>query len=200
VEKKGFPDLIKACAILRDRNINFTCEIIGGGEMEAELESLIFRHNLGDRVTLLGPRSQAEVRERIASARVFALACQREKDGGSDNLPTVIMEAMAIGVPVVSTRVAGVPEMIDDTKTGFLVAEHDIPAVASALATLLTADGLSARFGAAAAAVARERFSAASSALELARLLVQNSKVDAPASLEAAHPEFRLGFWRKLTR
>ena len=200
VEKKGFPDLIKACAILRDRNINFTCEIIGGGEMEAELESLIFRHNLGDRVFLLGPRSQTEVRERIATARVFALACQRERDGGSDNLPTVIMEAMAIGVPVVSTRVAGGPEMIDDTKTGFLVAEHDIPAFASALATLLTADGLSARFGAAAAAVARERFSAGNSALELARLLVQNSKVDAPVSLAASHADFRLGFWQKLMR
>ncbi len=185
---------------MRDQNINFTCEIIGGGEMEAELTSLIFRHSLSDRVTLLGPRSQAEVRERIASARVFALACQREKDGGSDNLPTVIMEAMAIGVPVVSTRIAGVPEMINDSKNGFIVAEHDVPAFASALAALLTADGIASKMGAVAATTARERFDAGKSAMELAKLLVHHSKVDAPPALESAHAEFCLGFWKKLMR
>jgi glycosyltransferase involved in cell wall biosynthesis len=200
VEKKGFPDLIDACALLRAKGIAFECEIIGGGEMEQELAAKIASLNLGDCVKLLGPRSQTEVRERIATARVFALACQREKDGGSDNLPTVIMEAMAIGLPCVSTKIAGVPEMIDDGATGYITTEHDVPAFASALEKLLADAELAAKFSLLGAKRAREKFTARNSAAELAKLLVRHAPVDAPAALAEAQTGLRVGFWRRLMR
>ncbi len=200
VEKKGFPDLIEACALLRAKGVAFECEIIGGGEMEAELAAHIERLNLADCVKLLGPRSQTEVRERIAAARVFALACQKERDGGSDNLPTVIMEAMAIGVPVVSTRIAGVPEMVDEGETGFLTAEHDVPAFACAMEKLLADPALAAAFGDRAKLRAQSKFAANQTATALAELLVQRAPVNAPAPLIATHAQFHVGFWRRIWR
>ncbi len=200
VEKKGFPDLIDACALLRDRGISFECEIIGGGEMEAALAARIDLLKLGERVKLLGPRSQTEVRQHLASATVFALACQTEKDGGSDNLPTVIMEAMGIGLPVVSTRIAGVPEMVDEGETGLLSSERDVPAFAASLEKMLTAPDLCAKFGSLAAKRAREKFAGKTTAALLAQLLVQNAPVDAPPGLLKICPELRAGFWRRFWR
>ena len=200
VEKKGFPDLIDACALLRDKGIVFECEIIGGGEMEAVLAAQIDRLNLGDRVKLLGPKPQTEVRERLASATVFALACQTENDGGSDNLPTVIMEAMGIGLPVVSTSIAGVPEMVDEGETGFLTAERDVPAFAAGLEKLLRAPELCAKFGALAAKRAREKFAGKANAALLAQLLVQNAPVDAPSGLRDGWPQLRVGVWHRFWR
>lgn len=200
VEKKGFPDLIDACALLRDKGISFECEIIGGGEMEAALAAQIERLNLGERVKLLGPKSQLEVRKRLASATVFALACQVEKDGGSDNLPTVIMEAMGIGLPVISTNVAGVPEMVDEGETGFLTAERDVPAFAAALERILGARDLCEKFGTLAAIRAREKFASGTNAALLAQLLVQNAQVDAPSRLWETCPQLRVGVWRRFWR
>jgi colanic acid/amylovoran biosynthesis glycosyltransferase len=135
IEKKGYPDLIHACAQLED--LDFTCEIIGSGPMEEELKKLVAQLRLGNKVTITGPKSEQEIRSLLASSQIFALACCTEKDGGMDNLPTVIMEAMSAGLPVVSTRIAGVPEMIRDAETGFLVGEHDVTALANALRCLL---------------------------------------------------------------
>ena len=73
------------------------------------------------------------LRRHLAEAHLFVLACVPEAGGGSDNLPTVIMEAMACGVPVISTRLAGVPEMIDDGEDGHLVAPRDPAALAGAM-------------------------------------------------------------------
>ncbi len=199
VEKKGFPDLIQACALLHEKGVTFQCEIIGDGEMESILAEQITRLNLGECVKLLGPRTQAEVRERLATARVFALACTQEKDGGSDNLPTVIMEAMGIGVPVVSTRIAGVPEMVDEGETGLLTAPRDISAFACALEKLLTDPALAARLGALGATRARGKFASEKTAAELARILVQNAPVDAPSPV-AGHPDFQIGLWRRMWR
>ena len=199
VEKKGFPDLIQACALLRERGVAFECDIIGGGELEAVLAEQIARLNLGDCVKLVGPKSQSEVRERLAAARVFALACIAEKDGGSDNLPTVIMEAMGIGVPVVSTRIAGIPEMVDEGETGFLTASRDIAGFADALEKLLTDPELAGRLGSLGATRAREKFAARTTALELAKILVQHAPVDAPSAL-ADQPGFQIGFWQRIWR
>ena len=80
----------------------------------------------------------ADVRVQMSKADVFVLACVNEREGGADNLPTVLMEAMDIGLPVVSTRVAGVPEMVDEEKTGLLVAEHDPKALAEGIRILIT--------------------------------------------------------------
>ncbi|HYR58921.1 MAG TPA: glycosyltransferase family 4 protein, partial [Chthoniobacteraceae bacterium] len=133
VEKKGFGDLIEACRLLRGRGLQFECDIIGEGPLEAALSEQIAAAQLEDRVHLLGPRAQAEVRQRLADSQIFALACVPDREGGSDNLPTVIMEAMASALPVVSTRIAGVPEMITDGAEGYLVQPRDPPEFAAAM-------------------------------------------------------------------
>ena len=144
IEKKGFEDLITACAFLRDQGTTFQCMIVGGGPLEQALHSQIDELSLGEYVFLVGPMANSEVRVQMSKADVFALACVNEVEGGADNLPTVLMEAMDIGLPVVSTRVAGVPEMVDEGTTGFLVPERDPKALAEGIQTLIV-DRLKAR-------------------------------------------------------
>jgi glycosyltransferase involved in cell wall biosynthesis len=134
VEKKGFHVLIEACRLLRARGVEFRCEIIGEGPLEAGL-----RTQIGDKpdVVLKGPRPQPEIRQALSRASVFVLPCVEEKSGGMDILPTVITEAMAASLPVVSTRLAGIPEMVVEGKTGWLVPPGDPVAVADAVQKLL---------------------------------------------------------------
>jgi glycosyltransferase involved in cell wall biosynthesis len=135
VEKKGYPVLIEACRLLRARGVDFRCEIIGEGPLESALRRQI--GELSEIVRLAGPRTQPEIRRALAAASVFVLPCVKEQAGGMDVLPTVITEAMAASLPVVSTRLAGIPEMVVEGKTGFLVAPEDPVAVADAVQKLL---------------------------------------------------------------
>lgn len=137
VEKKGFVQLIQACALLAQRGLDFRCEIIGSGEQGAALAALIDGLELGERVKLVGPRPQDDVLAAYHRAGVFALPCIVGKDGNRDGLPTVLLEAMATGLPVVTTTVTGNPEIVDDGINGLLVPPEDVPALANALARLL---------------------------------------------------------------
>jgi len=137
IEKKGCDDLITACGILKDSGQNFRCRIVGDGPLKGQLESQIRAAGLEDKVELTGPKTFGDVLALLGEADVFALACVTEKDGGKDNLPTVIMEAMAAGLPCVSTRLAGVPEMVVEGETGLLVDERNPEAFAAALRTLI---------------------------------------------------------------
>jgi colanic acid/amylovoran biosynthesis glycosyltransferase len=138
VEKKGYPVLLDACASLKALGLKFRCEIIGDGPMVNELRSKISNLGIEKEVRLTGPRTQPEIRSSLAAATVFVLPCVEEKSGGMDMLPTVITEAMAAGLPVVSTRLAGIPEMVIDGKTGFLVAPGDADSVAQAVQKLIS--------------------------------------------------------------
>jgi glycosyltransferase involved in cell wall biosynthesis len=158
ISKKGFADLISACALLKTRGCSFHCAIIGEGPLEDALRSQIERDQLQAHVTLSGPLSEPEIAARLTSATVFALPCVVEPDGGRDNLPTVIMEAMASALPVVSTRVAGVPEMVESGASGLLVEQHDPPALAAAIEQLITDRGRAQQFGARGRKIAEERF------------------------------------------
>jgi colanic acid/amylovoran biosynthesis glycosyltransferase len=121
VEKKGFADLISCCALLRDRGVNFECLIVGGGPLHQALQSQLDQLGLRDHVQLLGPRPQTEVAALLQTAHLFILPCVPEEGGGSDNLPTVVVEAMAAGVPTICTPVAGVPEMISSGQDGHVM-------------------------------------------------------------------------------
>lgn len=157
VEKKGFEDLIRACGILRDKGLNFRCEIIGKGPREAAIRELISQLNLNNHVRLLGAKPQDDVVAIYEQATVFALPCIVAEDGNRDGLPTVLLEAMAMGLPTVSTNLTGVPEIIDDESTGLLVPPQDPPALASALTRLLSDMALGKSMGdAARIKVARE--------------------------------------------
>jgi colanic acid/amylovoran biosynthesis glycosyltransferase len=177
IEKKGFGELIQACAMLRDRGLDFICRIIGAGPLEEALHEQIAQADLADRIVLEGPRSEAEVTGFLRRARVFALACVHDSEGGSDNLPTVIMEAMAAGIPVVSTRVAGVPEMIEDGATGRLLDEHDIAGMADAIEALLKDAGLARRWGVAGRAMVEKVFATERTTSQLKHLLVRRAGV-----------------------
>ena len=167
IEKKGFSDLISACRVLYSRNRTFRCRIIGEGPLEESLRAQIAAAGLNESVQLTGPQTQAEIAARLAHATVFALPCTREADGGMDNLPTVIMEAMAAGLPVISTPLAGVPEMVMDGTNGELVPERDPPALAAGIERLLDDPARARQLGERGRQIAREKFSIETSVRQL---------------------------------
>lgn len=136
IVKKGHEYLIRACALLKEQGIPFHCVIIGSGFLEGHLKELIRRLDLEKEVELAGPQPQQWVRDRLAASDVFALACVKEEKGGRDGIPVALMEAMATGIPVISTPVSGIPELIDDGKTGLLAAEKDPESLAKGIARL----------------------------------------------------------------
>lgn len=136
-EKKGFRHLIEACRILESSGRDFVCEIIGEGPLRSMLEDQIRSHGLEDRVRLLGALDHQEVTEHMGRASVFALPSIVTADGDRDGIPNVILEAMAVGLPVVSTRVSAIPEVVLEGETGVLVDPDDPDALAAALANLL---------------------------------------------------------------
>jgi len=148
IEKKGYDDLISACGLLRDQGVPFHCRIVGEGPLEDELKAQIATLKLESHVELTGPLGMPEIiRLLVEETQVFALACKTEKTGGKDNLPTVLMEAMAASLPCVSTRLAGVPEMVVHEKTGLLCEEGAPAAFAAHLATLLKDPSLCEKMG-----------------------------------------------------
>ncbi len=198
VEKKGFGDLISACAILRQRIPDFECLIVGGGPLESELQAQIDREQLAFQVKLLGARPQEEVRKLLAEANVFVLACAPESDGGSDNLPTVIMEAMAAGVPVISTRLAGVPEMITDGENGLLAAPKDPESVAEALEKMLSDRAMAEQMAERGKQTAQKRFAIEATTRKLKHLLVRIAGVIPPKKARELDPKLPSNWWRKI--
>jgi len=179
IEKKGFADLIDACAILRGRNLDFECEIIGGGPLEDSLRARVVELGLQDCVIHAGPRPQEEVRQKLSSATLFVLACATEADGGMDTLPTVIVEAMAAGLPVISTHLAAVPEMVVHGETGFLVGERQPEQLAEAMSKILLDSNLGRQLGKAGKALAVERFASEPTVASLRALLEGRPSVSA---------------------
>jgi glycosyltransferase involved in cell wall biosynthesis len=137
VEKKGFGDLIDACAILAQQGCQFGCRIVGAGPLEADLRARIQRSGLADQVVLVGPRPQSEVIEEMQNAAALAMPCIIGEDGDRDGLPNVIQEALALGTPVVTTDVTGIPEVVRDGETGLQVPQNDPHALALAMERLL---------------------------------------------------------------
>jgi colanic acid/amylovoran biosynthesis glycosyltransferase len=142
VEKKGFADLVAACAQLREQGREFRCRIIGSGPLHDALQNQIEQLGLGTHVELLGPRPQSEVVQHVRDAAVFVAPCIDGADGNRDGLPTVLLEAMALGTPCVSTDVTGIPEVVRDGETGLLVPQRDVARLARAIDGLLAEPAL----------------------------------------------------------
>ncbi len=149
VEFKGFDILIDACAGLQRAGLNFQCEIIGDGPLRAELEQRVQTANLAHIVRFSGEQTQAYVLAALQSCDIFALAAIVDRRGASDVFPTVIAEAMSSARPVVSTFVAGIPELVIPAETGLLVAPGDPLAFAAALRELIADEPLRRRLGSA---------------------------------------------------
>lgn len=142
--KKGHAHLLDALALLTRRRPRVVLELVGDGPERERILQRARELGLADRVRLLGARSAAEVSARLAEARVFALASMRMPSGRMDGIPVALMEAMAGGLPVVATRISGVPELVEDGVTGLLVEPGDAEGLAAAMARALEDDALAA--------------------------------------------------------
>ncbi|HEY9291677.1 MAG TPA: glycosyltransferase family 4 protein [Microlunatus sp.] len=171
VEKKGFDDLISAARVLVDRGQDFRLGIAGAGPLDDQLQTQITELGLDGQVSLIGPLPQDQVREFVASATVFAAPCRVGGDGNRDGLPTVLLEAMAVGTPCISTPVTGIPEAIEHRRTGLLVPEGDVAALADALGELLGDAGMRAGLAAAAREQIEQEFDAVRQAAKVGDLL-----------------------------
>jgi colanic acid/amylovoran biosynthesis glycosyltransferase len=171
VEKKGFAHLVDACRILADRGIDFECVIGGDGPLEKPLREQVARLGLEDRVSLTGkPLTQEELPSFMHGGDIYVLACVWASDGDVDGLPQMLMEAMACGLPAVSTRLVGIPDLIEDGKSGVLVEPGDPKALADALETLIRDEHLSSTLAAAGERRVRERFEIEAALQPLIRL------------------------------
>jgi glycosyltransferase involved in cell wall biosynthesis len=169
VEKKGFDDLLRACAHLAASKRKFKCEIYGDGPGRKVLEALRDDLGLADHVTFCGSRTQAQLLAVYQRADVFALTPRLTDDGDRDGVPNVLVEAMACGIPVVSTRIGGIPEVVISGTDGLLAQQRDAGGIASCLAELLDDARRRQRLGDAAAHTVT-RFDTHSAALRLAAL------------------------------
>ncbi|MHB8617995.1 MAG: glycosyltransferase family 4 protein [Chloroflexota bacterium] len=150
VPKKGFADLLRALELLAAEGRDFRCDIYGGGPLHDELEDQVRRAGLQARVGLHGPRMQDDILHAYRRAALFVLAPVVTADGDRDGIPNVLVEAMACEVPVVSTRISGIPELVQDGQEGMLVDPHDPRGLAAAIRRLLDQPELAACLGQAA--------------------------------------------------
>lgn len=137
VPKKGFSVLLHALKLMNDKGIDFHCDLVGGGEQQDELTALTKKLSLQNNVKLHGKKSQKELFEFYKNADLFALACEVQEDGDRDGIPNVLVEAMAMAIPVVSTRISGIPELIIDRETGMLAEQKNPESVAQAITAIL---------------------------------------------------------------
>lgn len=138
VEKKGLRILIDACKILVDRGERFECVIGGSGPLEAELRAQVQRLRLSGCVSLTGRALlQEKIVEFMHLGDIYALPCVWAADGDVDGLPQMLMEAMACGLPCISTRLVGIPDLIRHEQTGLLVSPNDAGELAEAIARLM---------------------------------------------------------------
>lgn len=180
VEKKGHDTLIRAAALLRDRNMRLTLRIAGEGAEWPRLQRLVHELDLAGHVTFLGPLSPRELREEYASASVFALACRQLENGDRDGLPNVVMEAMVQGLPIVTTTQPGIAEALQSERTGLLVEPENPNALADALGRILSEPALGQRLGASAQASVREQFDRERLLPEVAAALTQAGLLASP--------------------
>lgn len=159
VEKKGFDDLIHAVALLRDRRYDVQLSIAGDGPLRARLQSLVTELALGEHVRFEGALGHEAVNDWLRTLDVFALACKPDARGDVDGIPVVLMEAMSQRVPVVSTRLSGIPELVMHERTGLLAGPADPESLAQALARLLDDPALRAALAGEAARHVHSEFS-----------------------------------------
>lgn len=164
IEQKGLVYLLKACKILKERGYSFRCEIIGGPEEPLyinyylALKKMHRRLGLEESVFFLGAQSFDKILEGYRNAHIFVLPCVISEDGSRDISPNSLIEAMAMKLPVVSTNVTGIPEILEDGVSGILVPPNDESALAGAIVKLIENDNLRKELGKNARKRVEERF------------------------------------------
>ncbi len=139
-EKKGLHVAIEACRQLKEQGVAFRYRILGIGPWERRLRTLIEQYQLEDVVEMPGFKPSHEVKAMLDDADVFLLPSVTGADGDMEGIPVALMEAMAVGIPVVSTLHSGIPELVEADKSGWLVPENDARALAQRLAAFSQLD------------------------------------------------------------
>ncbi len=170
IEKKGHAVLIDACRRLRDRGHSFQCLIVGQGILGRRIRDLIQQAGLQDEVHLLGPKKQGEILDLYHSSDLFVLPCQVTADGNRDGLPVSIVEALACGLPVVSTPVTGIPEAVKHGENGLLMPAGDPESLADGIESLMHDREIYERFRAAAHRSVQTQFDIQATAGQLSQL------------------------------
>jgi glycosyltransferase involved in cell wall biosynthesis len=171
VPKKGFDVLVEACGILQRRNVDFEALIVGEyGEHEAELRRRIRLLGLESRIQLTGAMEQSKLFDEYRRASAFCLPCRVLESGDRDGIPNVLMEAMACGLPVITTAVSGIPEIVKNGVNGQLIPPDNAEALADALLCLDRDPHLARSLSIEAQATVREHFDGERFALQLAAL------------------------------
>jgi len=173
IEKKGWRYLIEACALLRDKGLSFDCRIAGDGPDEEALQHLIQQLRLNEQVHLIGPRSQSEIIGMFAESSLFVLPAIRDRHGDSDNLPTVLIEALASSLPIVATKVAGIPEIVEEGTNGLLVPEKDSKQLAFAIERLCHDASRLRTFGMESRRIAEQKFALEITVAQLKKMLLE---------------------------
>jgi glycosyltransferase involved in cell wall biosynthesis len=137
VAKKGYDDLLKACKILKDKGLNFRLTLAGDGPRKRRFQRLTHQLGLDDQVSFPGFLSYDCIPALLSSTDIFLMPSTVHSSGDRDGIPTVILEALAHRLPVIATGISGIPEVIEDRKTGLLVPEKDPPAIAAAVEDLV---------------------------------------------------------------
>lgn len=171
VPKKGYTYLVEAARLVQARGIPFRLDIYGSGELRDALRAQIEQAGLGDAVHLHGSRTQEDLIAIYRASDLFALSPVVTDNGDRDGIPNVLLEAMASGLPAVSTDISGIPELIVDRRNGLLVPPSGPTALADALAELLLSDSLRAQLGAEARNTVVRRFDARENIRTMAELL-----------------------------
>ena len=172
VEKKGFQDLLHALLIVKMKGEPFRCTIYGDGPLGEQLEKWIEEQGMSGEVMLMGDRTQKELISIFQNATLFVLTPVQTEDGDRDGIPNVLVEAMAVGLPVITTAVAAIPELVDNNQNGFLYESHDVESISLGIIELLRNSEKRRQFGEAASKKVNEQFDIAVAANRLKALFI----------------------------
>ena len=172
VEKKGFQDLLQALLLVKQQGVEFECAIYGGGPLNGNLQRWIEEHGMTGEVTLKGDRTQQELISVYQRAALFILTPVQTEDGDRDGIPNVLVEAMAVGLPVVTTAVSGIPELVDHNQNGLLYKPHDVDGISSGIIELLRNAEKRKQFGSMASKKVMEQFDINQAARRLRTLFI----------------------------
>jgi colanic acid/amylovoran biosynthesis glycosyltransferase len=168
--KKGHVHLLDALPLVAKRHPSIMLDLVGDGPERATVLARARAREVAERVRLRGALPWEDVRATLAEARVFALASVRLPSGRMEGIPVALMEAMASGVPVVATRLSGIPELVQDGVTGVLVEPGDATAMADAITRLLDDEALAAELAGRARELVERSFSLSGGAQRLGDL------------------------------
>jgi glycosyltransferase involved in cell wall biosynthesis len=172
VEKKGFQDLLQALSIVKGRGERFQCVIYGDGPLGPQLQEWIEGRGMTGDVRLMGDITQQELVSIYQTADLFVLTPVQTEDGDRDGIPNVLVEAMAVGLPVITTAVAGIPELVDDDQNGLLYPSRDVDGISSGIVELLRNPDKRRQLGDAGSKKVREQFDVTQAAQRLKALFI----------------------------